>query len=130
MKCDVSKLIDVPYEYHGRNCLWASRAALELIFADFEGSELPTTRDEEEIALTRLRAGETRWHVVGQSAAAATKLGDLLQGRNRDGSAFVAVVTDQVGKLAITSTPEHNCHLRPLRNFPGVELVLRRGRPL
>jgi hypothetical protein len=132
---DVSSLLGTPYLYGGTNpregvdCRFATRAALDLIFEDLEGHEFPTSAEEEGAMLTRVRAGETRWHIVGRSAAAATKIGDVLQGRKRDGGAYCAVLVDQLTPLAITATPEHGVHLRRLRSLPGVELVLRRGPP-
>lgn len=132
-RIDVDPFIGLPYLSGGTNprlgvdCLWASRRALEEIFPDLEADELPTTPDEEDAALARARAGETRWIKVGSSAAAATKLGDMVQGRREDTGAYVAVVVDQLGRLVLTATREHGTCLVPLRRLPGIEAVFRRG---
>jgi hypothetical protein len=76
--------------------------------------------------LTRIRAGETRWIKVGESAAAAKKLGDVLHGHGPEGGSYVAVVVDQATPLAITADREHKVHLRKLRTLPGIVAVFRR----
>lgn len=135
LKVDVSHLIGIPYQLGGVNpregvdCRFIVREALDLIYPDLEGDEFPLTADEEEIMLTRLRAGEARWHKVGESAAAARKIGDVLYGKGEDGQAFVAAVVDQVTPLAITASKGRGVHVRTLRRYPGIEAVFRRGRP-
>lgn len=135
MNVDVHELLGTPYRCEGTNprdggvdCLFASRFALERIFPDLEADEFPVTPSEEFVMRLRIRQGRTRWQKVGESAAAATKLGDVIQGRKPDGGAYVAVVVDQVKRMAISAMPERGVFLQPLKSFSGVELVLRRGR--
>jgi hypothetical protein len=134
LKVDVSHLLGIPYELGGTNpregvdCRWTARAALELIFEDLESHEFPISADEEEIMLTRIRARETHWVKIGESAAAARKIGDVLHGRGEEGQSFVAVVVDQVTPLAITATKNRKVHVRTLRNYPGIEAVFRRAK--
>src|SRR3954464_9164867 len=133
LKVDVSNLLGIPYLLGGVNpregvdCRWTARAALELIFPDLESHEFPLSADEEEVMLTRIRAGETNWIKVGESAAAARKIGDVLHGRGEEGQSFVAVVVDQVTPLAITATKDRRVHVRTLRNYPGIDAVFRRS---
>lgn len=135
LKVDVSHLVGLTYQLGGtdpRNggvdCRFVTREALELIFEDLEGDEFPLSADEEEVMLTRVRAGETRWDKIGESAATARKLGDVLHGKNEEGGSYVAVVVDSVTPLALTATRKRGVHLRPLRNLPGIEAVFRRAR--
>lgn len=134
LKIDVSHLVGLPYQLGGVSprdggvdCRWSTREALNLIFPDLEPHEFPISADEEEIMLTRIRAGETRWHKVGESAAAARKIGDVIHGRGEDGRSYVAVVVDQVTPLALTADAERKVHLRKLRTLPRIEAVFRRA---
>lgn len=123
-----SDLLGTPYRREAENCLWTARRALERIFPDFAGSELPSGPEEEESAIAAINGGASRWRVVGESSAAASERGDLIHTRHADGSAGVAVVVDKVGMLAITSTPQHGAHLIPVRRITGVVAVLRRSK--
>jgi hypothetical protein len=135
LKVDVSHLVGLPYHLGGVDpralgvdCRWTSRAALELIFGDLEAHEFPISADEEEVMLTRISAGETHWQKIGESAAAARKLGDVIYGQGEGGRSFVAVVVDQITPLALTANSARGVHLRKLRTLPGVEAVFRRQR--
>lgn len=133
LKVDVSHLVGLPYRLGGVNpregvdCLWTARAALELIFEDLETFEFPLSEDEVEVMLTRVRAGETRWDKIGESAAAARKIGDVIHGLGEEGRLYVAVVVDQVTPLALTADAKRRVHVRPLRRLPGVQAVFRRS---
>lgn len=133
MKIDVTHLVGIPYRSGGRDpreggvdCLWASRMALELIFEDLDGHELPVSADEEEVALAMFRHAQSRWKQVGSSAAAARKLGDLIYGQ-RQGHAYVAVLVDQIGLVALTALKDHGVCRLPIRRLEGVTAVFRRG---
>lgn len=133
LKVDVSHLVGMPYQYGGTNpregvdCLFASRAALELIYDDLEVHELPITADEEEITLMRIRAGESRWHKIGESAASARKIGDVIHGIGTEGHSYIAVLVDQVSYLALTAGKKNGVHLKKLSKLPGIVAVLRRS---
>lgn len=106
----------------GVDCLWASRKALERVWRDFEPGELPITPEEIEAALAPAASHTAEWREVPR----ATRLGDLIHGHLADGHAYIAVLVDESGGVAITANPKRGVFLCPVRRLQGVRAVHRR----
>lgn len=129
---DIEDLLGTKYLLGGRDprsgldCLATSRLVLERIYPDFAPGELPVHPDEVAAVLANVDAGAHRWRRVGTSSSAADRVGDVLHGIRADGRAYVAVLVDDVGRIAVTAMPVGGVQRLAVWKIHGVQAVYRR----
>lgn len=103
-------LVGLPYvaggsSEEGCDCIGIGRMALERMGAPLEEGDLPVTEGDLWANIERLIGDESSpWEEVGSDSTSARLLGDMLLSQTPDG-AHVAVLVDEVRKIALTACP-------------------------
>lgn len=134
MRLDVSDILESCKLYRafgtdpatGTDCLYVARQVVRRRFPGMPDHELPITEDQILEAID-IGAPAGPWSKVGETSAAATKLGDLVFGKKPDGSPFVMAVVDEVGRQCLTSMPMIGACVRSTRHVAGIVAVYRRS---